>query len=742
MTSLYEIEHIPEDLGTSPEIVTEYLPCMDRSADFFQNNLQHVEYLVMEARSWVATAFLRIRNMKSVNPKDLELSFLQLPPDVTTPDKAKQWCMRLHKRRQDMEAESALQGVELNFPTLRKQYALDEFESRVIQFLFAVETSMEFSGLLEECHVDAWESSRDDINVATVLSILTEGYAEQIEKRRYFSVFSPLVREEIVRLSGWSRSRIVDTEIMLHSRISNFIIGDNNIYDVGMQCFSSETPNIKLESVVMDIDTREDLVKYAESFLVESEQRQAIADSFQYGTALTCLFHGPSGTGKTMLANAIATHLGCSIFNLNIGELDHLDISFARALKAVFREARLAGGIVFLDECDDVLQDSSPMSRTFLIEIEKAHCITILATNRTVKLDPAMERRINLKIPFRLPDAEDRRRIWEALLPEGAEYAQDIDLDDLASRYQFTGGLIKNTLVMAASRISLAQASRTGKIILNAEAIHNAAEYQAKSMFDTAGVVMIPDRKISTLPVRSKERELLERISTIVIDSHRRQHGFSMLLSSMDLETGRLCVEAILAKAGFVMRQFSDKEIFSEKNNSRQNLLFDPLTQQQISVTDYVFSNREGMQQASLIMDRTGIFRRYFAKKDDSEDTAIATFIEHVEKSGGIVFLVTSLEENSQVPLAFSYSMSLGYPPEEQQMKSWERKFPSLQEADIITLVEKFPMHMKEIQTVSDRITTAAKLEEKAVAAISVSDIEKFIGRLRNRRNIPLLFGF
>jgi len=71
-----------------------------------------------------------------------------------------------------------------------------------------------------------------------------------------------------------------------------------------------------------------------------------------------------------MLAHALANHLNMPLLSLNVDGLDNY----------MFREARLSNSIVFLDECDDLLREDSHDSRTFLIEIEKSQCITIMAT--------------------------------------------------------------------------------------------------------------------------------------------------------------------------------------------------------------------------------------------------------------------------------------------------------------------------------------------------------------------------
>ena len=299
MALMSNTAEIPTVFNQSLDHMSECLAHTGVSASFFRDNLEHIDYLVMEARAWIALAFLRIKGLGSVDPSSPELQFLGFPANVTGPEEAHHWCTHLAKSRKAMETASLDKGIQLNFLTVCQQYGLDAFETRVLQFLFAVDTSIDLCAMLNRCNIDTWETERNDIDVGTVLSILTDGYTEQIEKRRYFSATATLMKQDIVRIDGWSTARIIESCISIHARISNFILGDNNIYDESMLCFTTEAPTIDIDSVIIDPEIRDDLVRYAEAFLQRNSQSLAISDSFQYGTALTCLFHGPSGTGKT-----------------------------------------------------------------------------------------------------------------------------------------------------------------------------------------------------------------------------------------------------------------------------------------------------------------------------------------------------------------------------------------------------------------------------------------------------------
>lgn len=263
-----------------------------------------------------------------------------------------------------------------------------------------------------------------------------------------------------------------------------------------------------MDQVVLESGLKQDTVQLAESYAVRGEKGAELSldEFYGYGTGLSFLFHGPSGTGKTALAHALANHLNMPLLSLNVDGLDNYDLSFEDAIKYMFREARLSNCIVFLDECDDLLREDSHDSRTFLIEIEKSQCITIMATNKVVDLDPALDRRISMKVPFILPDEGQRTEIWKALVPPTVTIASDVNFREFAKKYVFTGGLIKNTIFVAINN-TLKKNSKAN-VTVNSEMIHKTAAYQAQSMFAQNGIgeIYLPETEMEKLGIKNQDR--------------------------------------------------------------------------------------------------------------------------------------------------------------------------------------------------------------------------------------------
>ena len=125
-------------------------------------------------------------------------------------------------------------------------------------------------------------------------------------------------------------------------------------------------------------------------------------------------------------------------------------------------DAAEAGHAVFLFDEADVLfakrtQVQSSNDRHTNLEVnyllqrlESFAGVVVLTTNHETAIDEAFRRRLSLKVDFPVPEADERARLWRALLPAEAEVAADIDVDALARRFEMTGGYIKNATVRAA----------------------------------------------------------------------------------------------------------------------------------------------------------------------------------------------------------------------------------------------------------------------------------------------------
>ena len=171
---------------------------------------------------------------------------------------------------------------------------------------------------------------------------------------------------------------------------------------------------------------------------------------------LKVLFAGESGTGKTMGAQVIAAELGLEIFRVDLATTVSKYIGETeKNLDRIFGAAEGSNAILFFDEADALFGKRSETSDSHdrYANIEVAYLLqkmegypgaVILATNFRRNIDDAFIRRLDFVIDFPFPEKEDRRRIWEKVLPPEAPLADDIDLDFLAEKFKLSGGAIRN----------------------------------------------------------------------------------------------------------------------------------------------------------------------------------------------------------------------------------------------------------------------------------------------------------
>jgi len=180
------------------------------------------------------------------------------------------------------------------------------------------------------------------------------------------------------------------------------------------------------------------------------------------GTGATALFLGPSGTGKTFAAEALAGELGLDLFQIDLAQVVSKYIGETeKNLDQVFRAAADANGVLFFDEAEalfakrgevkDAHDRYANIEVAYLLQkMEEYTGIAILATNLRHTLDEAFLRRLAFCVHFPFPDADSRERLWNGVWPAAIPLAPDLDFAALAAEFPLSGGNIKNVALAAA----------------------------------------------------------------------------------------------------------------------------------------------------------------------------------------------------------------------------------------------------------------------------------------------------
>lgn len=201
---------------------------------------------------------------------------------------------------------------------------------------------------------------------------------------------------------------------------------------------------------------------------------------------LNLLFHGSSGTGKTMAASALAGELGLPVFKVDLSQVfDKYIGETEKHLDEIFQVAGRGRCLLFFDEADALfgkrtgIQDAhdryANVSTAYLLQrIEEYEGIVILATNLLDHFDDAFVRRIRFVIRFRNLEREDRERMWDKAFEDGPPLAEDVSAAELARAAELSPARIR-----AAAQVAglLAECGEGGSI--TREHIKKALELEA-----------------------------------------------------------------------------------------------------------------------------------------------------------------------------------------------------------------------------------------------------------------------
>ncbi|ADB35465.1 ATP-dependent metalloprotease FtsH [Kribbella flavida DSM 17836] len=227
---------------------------------------------------------------------------------------------------------------------------------------------------------------------------------------------------------------------------------------------SKDTPKTTFADVAGADEAIEELGEIKE-FLQEPGKFQAVGAKIPKGV----LLYGQPGTGKTLLARAVAGEAGVPFYSISGSDFVEMFVGVgASRVRDLFEQAKTnAPAIIFIDEIDAVGRhrgaglggghdEREQTLNQLLVEMDgfdvRGGVILIAATNRPDVLDPALLRpgRFDRQIPVDAPDLPGRDKILK-VHARGKPMAEDVDLTAVARRTPgFTGADLANVLNEAA----------------------------------------------------------------------------------------------------------------------------------------------------------------------------------------------------------------------------------------------------------------------------------------------------
>ena len=279
------------------------------------------------------------------------------------------------------------------------------------------------------------------------------------------------------------------------------------------------------------------------------------------------LFHGKPGTGKTLMARAMAGEAGVPFYAVSGSDFVQMYVGVGAArVRELFKKAREAGrGVIFIDEIDalgkkrsDGINGNDEREQTLnalLTEMQgfsDTHGIVVVAaTNRPDTLDEALMRpgRFDRRVEIGLPDLNARKQII-ALHIKDKPLSLEIDLDKLATDTVFFSGAMLEGLINDAAINAARRESR------------NIETQDITTAYYTA---LAGSEKKDRSNIREKERE--------VTAWHESGHAIAALVTNPENRVAKVTIIPSTSGAGGFCVSIPPERMYYTKLDLRQQIM-------------------------------------------------------------------------------------------------------------------------------------------------------------------------
>ncbi len=268
--------------------------------------------------------------------------------------------------------------------------------------------------------------------------------------------------------------------------------------------YGTDKGKVNFSDIAGNDEAKTDLQEVVE-FLKYPKKFEGVGAKIPKGVLLV----GPPGTGKTMLARAVAGEANTPFFSISGSEFVEMFVGVgASRVRDLFNKAKKnAPCIIFIDEIDAVGRrrgsgmggghdEREQTLNQILVEMDGfeqgQNVIVLAATNRSDVLDPALLRpgRFDRRVNIDLPDRKDREAILKVHFKD-KPVSKDVDLDSLAAK---TAGSSGADLANIANEAAILAARHNRKVIENEDVV---------SAFEK--VAIGPERKSKVMSDKEKE---------------------------------------------------------------------------------------------------------------------------------------------------------------------------------------------------------------------------------------------
>jgi cell division protease FtsH len=471
---------------------------------------------------------------------------------------------------------------------------------------------------------------------------------------------------------------------------------------------NKESPQVTFADVA-GVDEAVEELEEIKDFLAEPAKFLAVGAKIPKGV----LLYGAPGTGKTLLARAVAGEAGVPFYSISGSDFVEMFVGVgASRVRDLFDQAKQnAPSIIFIDEIDAVGRhrgagmggghdEREQTLNQMLVEMDgfdvNANVILIAATNRPDILDPALLRpgRFDRQIAVDAPDLKGRARILE-VHAQGKPMAPHVDLTAVARRTPgFTGADLANVLNEAALLTA-----RTGGTMIGDHELDEAIDRVIAGPQKRTRIMKVSEQKITAYhegghALVATALRYTDPVTKVTILPRGRALGYTMVMPTEDkYSTTR---NELLDQLAYAMGgRVAEELVFHDPTTGASNDIDKATVTARKMVTQYGMSEvigavKLGQDSGEVFMGRDMGHGRDYSESvatsvdievrrlvDAAHDEAWAILVEYRDVLDRLVLELLERETLNQSELVEIFAPVVKRPPRDVWLSSEERAVSS-----------------------------------------------------------------
>ncbi len=568
--------------------------------------------------------------------------------------------------------KSASNDVFLPIAQLTTCFRLSDFELQVLMICLAAQIDPRYEKLYAYLQNDR---TKRYPSVDLIFNLLDLSFDERISARYYFAPRGPLFKNRILEFleNGYVNAiPLLSKYLRVNERIAGYVMGssyiDHELSSVAEVSYEQQA----LDSLIVS-ETIKNRLKNFIKWIQDSG-----SDKLQN---FLCVFYGPYGAGKNEAAAAVCRELGLPLLTVDMAAVVNLELPIKQTLEMAFRESLLLPAVLYFKNSDILFDDSDNSgvnSELFLKTVNENSWLSIIGSSKHLEVRGQLSAQRFIQLEFPVPDYNQRLDIWRKNLHGQCADSDETDIKELAGKFCFTGGQIRNAIATADNRV-LWRSPENVRITL--QDLYEGCRDQSNPKLNTLARRIKPTYTWQDIVLPKGQIAQLREITDYVKYKHvvYDDWGFNRKLS---LGKG---LNVLFSGPSGTGKTMAAEIIANELNMDLYKIDLSTVVSKYIGETEKnlskIFYEAETSNAILFFDEADALFGKRSEVKDAHDRYAnieIGYLLQKIDEYTGVVILATNLRKNMDEAFVrrMHFTVEFPFPEREYRLRIWQNFFP------------------------------------------------------------------